>query len=592
MSSDKHALKEYDYIICGGGTAGCVVASRLASQTSASVLLVEAGRDAGIAPDVLVPGKYLHQLSADLDGLWQLPTVPQKELGDREILFLRGKQLGGSSAVNYMGFARGPSADYDEWARLTGDDGWAWKNILPLMKNLENFRPQRPNGFEEYATPEMSCHGSVGPIKVGFGEKMSPGVEVFFKACQEAGINICHDNNSGNPVGVSLAQCNTGEGLRWYAANGYLSNESQKRLSNLTILTNVSVDKIMIEENNAVGVKIFDNQAAMTSEILCRKEVVVCQGTFGSPQLLMLSGVGPKDHLSSLGIECVLDNKSVGQNMLDHSILTIEYQVNDSALAHNQIFDNPQLLAEADEQYEKDKSGPHNVFGTSGCVAFPKIDRLCESQEFKQLDEPTKAFMLEPCRPSAEIWLGSGPSAFTGGKPHESYITHELLLQNNLSKGSISLKSADPRALPQIDPQFLKHPYDKRIAIESVREAIGIGKTAAYNAAIRRLVHGPSDDSDESILEFVRANLGQGYHSLGTCKMGRRTDEKAVVDQQFRLIGLKKLRVADLSVCPILTCNHTQINAYLIGERCAEQLISEFWTSNKSMQGDQDMLSI
>lgn len=573
MSPSRPVPDEYDYIICGGGTSGCVIAARLASQTKASVLLLEAGRDAGTAPDVLVPGKYVHQLSVDLDGLWQLPTVPQKELLDREIVFLRGRQLGGSSAVNYMALARGPAADYDEWARLTGDDQWSWKNILPKMMQLEDFRPERPEGFEEYASPEMSSHGSSGPLKVGFGDVMSPGVETFFKACQEIGISICLDNNSGNPVGVGLAQFNNGEGIRWYAANGYLSTNAQKTMPRLTIMTNTSTDKIVFEGSKAVGVTAFNHQTNSSCEYRCRKEIIVCQGTFGSPQLLMLSGVGPKEHLSSLDISCVLDNKNVGQNMLDHSILTIEYRVDDQILAHNQIFENPELLSEADAQYAKDKTGPHNIFGTSGSVAFPKISRLFESAEFDQLDGPTKKFMLEPSRPSAEIWLGSGPAAFLSGKSDESYITHELLLQNNLSKGQVSLKSADPRVLPRIDPHFLEHPFDKRIAIETVREAVAIGRAPAYSSTIRHMVHGPEGNSDESILEFIRANLGQGYHSLGTCKMGPAGDESVVVDEQFRVVGLNGLRVADLSVCPILTCNHTQINAYLIGERCAEALI-------------------
>ncbi|RVX66396.1 hypothetical protein B0A52_09626 [Exophiala mesophila] len=573
MSPSRPIPEEYDYIICGGGTSGCVIAARLASQTQASVLLLEAGRDAGTAPDVLVPGKYVHQLSADPEGLWQLPTVPQKELLDREIVFLRGRQLGGSSAVNYMALARGPAADYDEWARLTGDGQWSWKNILPTMKQLEAFRPERPKGFEEYASPDMSNHGSSGPLKVGFGDEMSPGVETFFKACREIGIPVCPDNNSGNPVGVGLAQFNNGGGIRWYAANGYLSTKARDAMPRLTILTNTSTDKIVFEGAKAVGVTAFDHHSNSSSEYRCRKEIIVCQGTFGSPQLLMLSGVGPKEHLTSMGISCVLDNKNVGQNMLDHSILTIEYRVDDRILAHNQIFENLELLSQADAQYAKDKTGPHNVFGTSGSVAFPKISRLFESPEFDHLDEATQRFMLEPSRPSAEIWLGSGPAAFLNGKPDESYITHELLLQNNLSKGHISLESADPRVLPRVDPHFLEHPFDKRIAIETVREAVAIGKASAYSSTIRHMVHGPTGDSDENILDFIRANLGQGYHSLGTCKMGPAGDENTVVDQQFRVVGLNGLRIADLSVCPILTCNHTQINAYLIGEKCAEALI-------------------
>ncbi|KAK5057848.1 hypothetical protein LTR84_011849 [Exophiala bonariae] len=565
----------FDYIVCGGGTSGCVVASTLASNLNVSVLLVEAGRDATAPSDVLIPGKYVHQLSADPEGLWQLPTVPQKELGGRSILFLRGKQLGGSSAINYMALARGPAADYDEWARLTEDDSWAWKNILPLMKQLEDFRPSRPCGFEQYADPDLSCHGAGGPIKVGFGDVMTPGVDTFIQACGETGIPLCKDNNAGDPVGVSLAQFNTGGGIRSYAANAFLDQQKQESLPNLKILTNTDVDQVMFDNKKAKGVKLHNKVDSTTLEAFCRKEVIICQGTFGSPQLLMLSGVGRKHELEQLGIQSVLDNPEVGQNMLDHSILTIEYQVRDSSPAHNQIFANPKLLAEADAQYAKDRTGPHNTFGTSGSVAFPKIQDLFQSSEFETLDEKTKNFMLEKTRPSAEIWLGSGPAAFETGSPQETYMTHELLLQNNLSRGTVSLQSANPRDLPRIDPRFLQHPYDKRIAIETVRKAIAIGRTRAYRSNIQRMVHGPNGDDDESILRFVRTNLGQGYHSLGTCRMGPLRNSQAVVDRYFRVIGVEGLRVADLSVCPILTSNHTQINAYLIGQRCANTILHD-----------------
>lgn len=250
--------------------------------------------------------------------------------------------------------------------------------------------------------------------------------------------------------------------------------------------------------------------------------------------------------------------------MLDHTILTCEYLVDPSIPAHNQIFDDPTLLADAEEQYTKDKTGPLAVYGSSGCVSFPKIPRLYSSEEFKNLDPAMQKFMAEATRPSAEIWLGSGPAAYEGDiKPHESYMTHELLLQNNLSKGFVSLRSRNPRDNIIIDPKFLDHPYDQRIAIETVREAIRVAQAPAYKGVIQKMVHGPNGTptsdltaismSDKAILDFVRANLGQGYHSMSTCKMGPSHDQMAVVDQAFKVFGAEGLRVADLSVCPVLT---------------------------------------
>lgn len=569
--------KEFDYIVCGGGTAGCVIARRLAEKTNASILLVEAGRDAGEVPDVLIPGKYIQQLFNDNEGRWDLPTVPQPQLNSRQITFVRGKQLGGSSALNYMALARGPAADYDEWARLVGDNSWKWDNILPLMKELEDFKPQRPKGFEDYAAPRERDHGIGGPLKVGFGDEMTPGVKQFFQACQEAGIPVCLDNNSGNPVGVGLAQFNTRGGIRSYAANAFLDEGMRSQFSNITVLTETSTDLIEFEGTRAVGVKLCDLKTGETVQVRCRREIILSAGTFGSPQILMLSGIGPIEHLRDLSIPCLKDMPHVGQNMLDHSILTLEYVVDDGIPAHNQIFANPDLLAEADAQYEKDKTGPHNMYGTSGSVAFPKIADLFNSSEFHSLDKSIQAYMLEEARPSAEIWLASGPAAYQDPvDPEESIMTLELLLQNNLSKGSVALGSANPRDLPVIDPRFLEHPFDGRIAIETVRQALRISRAESYAKMIRRMVHGPKADDDQSILEFVRNNLGQGYHSMGTCKMGKSNDFERVVDADFGVIGIQGLRVADLSVCPILTCNHTQINAYLIGEMSARRLITAY----------------
>lgn len=250
--------------------------------------------------------------------------------------------------------------------------------------------------------------------------------------------------------------------------------------------------------------------------------------------------------------------------MLDHTILTCEYLVDPSIPAHNQIFDDPAQLAKAEEEYARNKTGPLAVYGSSGTVAFPRIQRLLESEEFKNLDPIAQKIMAEPTRPSAEIWLGSGPAAYEGDiKPQESYMTHELLLQNNLSKGRVSLRSKNPRDLPIIDPRFLEHPYDKRIVIETVREAIKIAQATAYKGVIRKMVHGPGggttdelstiNPSDEEILDFGRANLGQGYHSMSTCTMGPSHDAFTVVDKAFKVIGVGGLRVADLSVCPVLT---------------------------------------
>lgn len=246
--------------------------------------------------------------------------------------------------------------------------------------------------------------------------------------------------------------------------------------------------------------------------------------------------------------------------MLDHSILSIEYLLQpQSQPDHAQLFLSPNLLSAAKAEYADSKSGPLAMFGSSSVVAFPKLPLLYSSPEFAVLPPGVRQYMLEPTRPSAEIWLGSGPAAYNGDgdeklSVEDSYMTHELLLQNNLSTGSVTLASKNPREAALVDPNFLSHPFDQRIAIETVREAVRLANGRAYEGIIRKKVHGPDvGASDEELLQFARKNLGQGYHSMGTCKMGAIEDKMAVVDTRFRVIGTEGLRVADLSVCPVLT---------------------------------------
>ncbi|KAJ5292832.1 uncharacterized protein N7443_008785 [Penicillium atrosanguineum] len=567
----------FDYIVCGGGTSGCVIAAELASIPNVSVLLVEAGRDSGLAPDVLVPGKYVKQLQEDKEGLWELETIPQAQLNARKLVFVRGKQLGGSSAVNYMALARGPAADYDEWAKIVGEDGWKWKNILPLMREvgilkrpvvkrvnrlgqLEDFDPKLPADLKQFAAPQSADHGASGPLKIGFGGEMVSGIETFVKACFENGIPLCPDINSGDPVGVGLAQFNVKDGERCYAANAFLGESARASLKNLTIVTETECDQLHSRDGVVTGVDLYHRPTGAQFHVYCREETVLCAGTFGSPRILMLSGLGPKDTLERLDIPVQVDLPGCGQHMLDHSIITCEYKVKNSIPAHNQLFLNPGLLAEAEA----------------------RIQRLFDSKEFSNLSTKEQEFLMEPTRPSAEIWLGSGPSVYRDNRPEESYMTHELLLQNNLSQGTVMVRSKNPRDNLIVHPNFMAHPFDRRTAIETVRMALKIASTEAYQDTIERMVHGPDIEfatadldtiSDEVMLDFIRKNLDQGYHSVSTCRMGKISDPEAVVDFRFQVKGMENLRVADLSVCPILTCNHTQINAYLIGLRGAREMV-------------------
>jgi choline dehydrogenase-like flavoprotein len=416
-----------------------------------------------------------------------------------------------------------------------------------------------------------------------------PGVDEFIAANNEVGIPTNGDLNSGNPVGVSLPQFNSGGGERHYAPTAFLSPSFRAAHDNLTIITGIEARKIVFDNGRAIAVETVSDGTSYTFK--SNKEIILTAGSFCSPALLMRSGVGPKAELEKFGIPVVADLPAVGKGMLDHSIVTLEYELRPaSAVArepdHPTLMGTPELLAAAEAQYALDKTGPLATHGASGAVSFPKIPELLESEEFRQLDPETQAYLQQPTQPHGEIWLVSGqiftpPAKLRSDRRYQSW---ELLFQNNLSEGYVGLGPEEQDFGIVVDPKLLSHPFDKRIAIETVRQGLRIAASETYKAVIERIVLGPGDVedpaealrlSDEIILDWVRKNLTQGYHSLGTCKMGREDDEKAVVGTDFKVKGVEGVRIADLSVCPVLTANHTQINAYLIGEMAARRFEME-----------------
>ncbi|KAF7630392.1 hypothetical protein AFLA_011017 [Aspergillus flavus NRRL3357] len=266
LSATAISGQTFDYIVCGGGTSGCVIAAGLASIPDVSVLLIEAGRDSGLAPDVLVPGKYVKQLQ-------------DKDEGSR----LEGVR----EAVNYMALARGPAADYDEWVKMVGDDGWKWENIFPLMKQLKDFDPKLPAYLERFAALRAEDHGVFGPLKIGH--------------------SIVPRYQFGKPSGRWLAQFNVRNGERSYAANAFLGESARASRKNLIIVTNTECDRVHFRDGVVTGVELYDRLTGALFHVYCREQTVLCAGTFGSPRILLLSGLGPKDTLERLNIPVQVD---------------------------------------------------------------------------------------------------------------------------------------------------------------------------------------------------------------------------------------------------------------------------------------------
>ncbi|RDW95046.1 hypothetical protein BP5796_00809 [Coleophoma crateriformis] len=581
--------QSFDYIIVGGGTAGCLIAARLATALPSSrVLLVEAGGE--VEDEDLVPG-YTKPRFGSVDGNWMYETLPQKHLNGRKIAYPRGRGMGGCSGNNFMAWVRGPRDDYDDWAGAAGDEWWKWDNVVRYMKKLEDFRPSIPEGKENYAKPTPGFHSSGGTFAVGYGAEWQPLIEYCMQAGQEAGHQVNLDNNDGDPLGISIAQFNVDNGARVTSATAFLGQDARLKMSNLVVVTKTFVSRLVASKDSITGVELLSSVSSGPDSpisIKANREVILTAGCFQTPQLLLLSGIGPSLQLKELGIPVVKDIPAVGQNIQDHSAFACEFIITPSIPGHNQLLHNPVALEKAVKEYNATKTGPLATFGASASIIFPKLPRVLNSKDFDALPSETKMFLDKRTRPSTEIWMHSGPLFYTGPCPPDaSVLVIEGLCQNNLSRGSLKLKSRDPRQLPEIDPGYLSHPFDVRIAVETLREIVKMAQTPTFSSIIQSILLGPRSPSDSSKLasiagddeavleEFMRETLTQGFHSMSTCVMGKEGETNRVVGKDFKVDGIKGLRIADMSVCPILTSNHTQVNAYLIGERCAEFVLKD-----------------
>ncbi|KAI9736269.1 MAG: hypothetical protein M1834_001155 [Cirrosporium novae-zelandiae] len=593
--SNKVSLKQlegesFDYIIVGGGTSGCLIAARIAAAIPGrQILLVEAGGDVEEDPDNLIPGLTVPKFGSEA-GNWLYLTTPQATLNGRIITYPRGRGIGGCSTNNFMGWVRGPKTDFDDWAEIVGDSWWKWDNVLEVLKDLEDFRPDCPSGMEKYARPAKSTHGKGGPFAVGYNKIWQPLIPYCLTAAQESGHDINPDHNNGNPLGISVAQFNTDNGVRVTSATAFLSDNTRRRLKNLTIVTNTICSRLIFNRKRINGVHLLPTKPEGLDNpiyVHSRCEVILSAGCFQSAHLLLLSGIGPSEDLAPLGIPPILNQPYVGKNLLDHSAFSCEFIIDRSIAGHNQLLNSPSALKSATKEYKSSQTGPLAMFGASASIIFTKLPALFASAEFSSLPPKTQNFLTVPTRPNTEVWMHSGPLFYQGPCPPDaSILVLEGLNQNNLSRGTLKLASSNPRDLPTIDPKYLSHPLDKLTALETLKQMLKLSKTPAFKSIIRSVLHGPRSPSNPSnlaspatdipILEsFIRENLTQGFHSMGACAMGSASNPERVVDASFKVLGLDGLRVADMSVCPILTTNHTQVNAYLIGERCAGLVVEE-----------------
>ncbi len=531
-------MASYDYIIVGGGSAGCVLANRLSAGGKYQVCLLEAG-PTDKSPLISMPGGVIALLRSKVLN-WQFWTTPQKNLDSRPRYFPRGKTLGGSSSINAQVYIRGAAWDYDHWASL-GNAGWSFSEVLPYFKSTEHHE----RGADEY-------HGVEGSLNVMLPEEKSPLSHTFVAAAQQAGHPFNPDFNGERQDGVGLYEVMQKGGQRCSNARAFL-REAESR-PNLTVLTDAPVTRILFEGKQAVGVRYQDK--GRLTDLIARREVIVAAGAIGSPQVLMLSGIGPKSELEPHGIPVLHELPGVGQNLQDHLDILVSVREKTRLSMSFHPFSFFRTVVELFKY----------VFGKTGQFT----SNVAEAGGFLKTrpQEPVPDLQLH------FVPLANAYHALELKRLFKYAYTLLICDLRPLSRGCVGLASADPLAPARIDPNYGAEPRDIDKLVIGIRKGREIFAQPAF-AAHRdvELEPGAELQSDEQLRDWVRAHAETVYHPVGTCKMG--VDKMAVVDPQLRVHGIGGLRVVDASIMPTLIGGNTNAPTTMIGEKGAAMILEE-----------------
>jgi choline dehydrogenase len=532
----------YDYIIVGAGSAGCALAYRLSREASRKVLLLEAGGK-DTFPLIHIPLGFAF-LMKNPKVNWCYATEPEPNMHHRRISWPRGKVLGGTSCINGMVYIRGQREDYDHWSEL-GNSGWSYDEVLPYFKRSEH-KAEGANNWHGYGGP-LWVEDVADPQKLDLAD-------IFIEAAVQRGLPYNDDFNGPSQEGAGYYQTNIRRGRRQSAARTFL--RACKSRPNLTVITGALCQQILIENGVAVGVeyRVSGRRESRVERAYARSEVVLCGGVINSPQLLELSGIGNREHLEALGVDVKQHLPGVGENLQDHLTINIQQGLHGVPT----FYEESRPLAMLGNLLKY-------LFKGTGLLAHPaaQVGVFFRTGE----DVPT---------PDAQIHFApaaSEPDSKGNLKPKPGTTATVCYLRPQ-SRGSVHIRSMDPTAPPAIRANYLDTENDRKAivaAVRRVRDIFSAPALARYRGNEMR--PGPLAQSDEQILDYVRAEAESVYHPVGTCKMG--SDAMAVVDERLRVHGVKNLRVADASIMPKLISGNTHAPAVMIAEKCADMLLQD-----------------